>query len=880
MPLSTGSLLGPYEIIGPIGAGGMGEVYQAKDSRLGRRVAVKILPESLMAYPDAAARFEREARVVAALSHPNIVAIHDIGRENGTAYIVTELLEGESLRSHLQRGQLPASTAVEYARQIVRGLAAAHEKGVVHRDLKPENVFVTRGGQIKILDFGLASAASDEDSVPTRVHHTLPGTVLGTAGYMSPEQVRGRTLDHRSDIFSLGAVLHEMLTGERAFSGESAADVMSAVLHQDPMPGRAGQAPIPPLLEHIVRRCLEKNPEQRFQSALDLAFVLEDVAGVSRITSAQTAVEPPSAPRRRIPRGLILAAGAVLIAAGSVIVDRQLRPAASTDIVTIRPLTYSGRDTSPAASPDGRALAFASDRDGRRRIWLKQLPGGNEVALTSGEDDYPRFSPDGGAILFARTEGGRTSIYRVPLLGGEPRRLVSDASDADWSPDGRQIVFVRPSLENGVRVSTVFVADVDGTSARQVARFQGQALRWPRWSPDGRTIALVESGLGTRVGSIFLAAVNGGATSSITPPERGTPISVAWSNEGHELLYLQAFRSGGTRLSAQPPGGRGTRTLLWVPTSTGPLDVLGNGQVVFENLTARENLREIPLGSAPQIEDRWLTRGNSADRQPTYSSDGEWVAFTSSRSGNLDLWSLSLQTAAVRRLTEHEAEDWDPAFTRDGRRLLWSSGRSGHLEIWTAEADGTSPRQLSQDGMDAENPTATPDGTWVVYVSLNPERRGIWKVRMDGSEATRIVSGTVALPEVSPDGRHVLYLAAGPGQVESIRVARLDGSGPVAFEIPIAGRRPSTIRLGRARWMPDGRAIAFVGQDEQGVHGVFAQDFTPGRDTTSTRRRLGGFDPEVETESFAISPDGTRMVVAGWQRAYAVMTAEGLPGVK
>src|SRR5512132_3546015 len=310
MALTPGSRLGPYEIVATIGAGGMGEVYRARDPRLGRDVAVKVLPASFSADPDRLRRFEQEAKAAGVLNHPNITAVHDIGQHEGAPYVVQELLEGETLRSLLSGGKLSTRRAIDYSLQIVHGLAAAHEKGIVHRDLKPENIFVTHDGRVKILDFGLAKLTHTEErgqvtNLPTATAGTEPGVVLGTLGYMSPEQVRGRPADARSDIFSFGAILYEMLSGRRAFHGDSAADTMSAILKEDPPDLSVTNQNIPPGLERIVRHCLEKNPEQRFQSAHDLAF---DLDALSQTSAPQTAA-PPAIRTRRIPPLVWLLAG-------------------------------------------------------------------------------------------------------------------------------------------------------------------------------------------------------------------------------------------------------------------------------------------------------------------------------------------------------------------------------------------------------------------------------------------------------------------------------------------------------------------------------------------------------------------------------------------
>jgi Tol biopolymer transport system component len=481
-------------------------------------------------------------------------------------------------------------------------------------------------------------------------------------------------------------------------------------------------------------------------------------------------------------------------------------------------------------------------------------------------------------VLFTRSEGFRTTLYRVPLLGGEPRKLAQDASDGDWAPDGKRIAFVRKSLKGGALGSSVFVAASDGTGPREVARIEGHALRWPRWSPDGRRIVLVDNGLAGASRPVLLVEPDGGKTRQIAPPGRGAVVSASWSGNGSELLYTIAVRGLETRLVRQ--GERGpARTLLWIPADSGIVETLGPASLLFETVSTRQNLRSISAGGLAASEDRWLTRGNSADRQPVYSPDGEWILFTSNRSGNLDIWKLSLKTGAVRRLTEDAAEDWDPTMTRDGRNLVWSSARSGHLEIWVADADGSGARQVSNDGVDAENPTVTPDGKLIVYNSGNLARNGVWKIRSDGSSATRLVAGTTGFPEVSPDGDYVLYLSGIQNQQETIRVVRTADGAPVPFDIRIPIRRPGAIRIGRARWMPDGRAIAFVAQDENLVYGIFAQDFVPGRDTSATRRPLGGFEKQADTESFGISPDGSHIVIASWERLFGITSADGVSGI-
>jgi Tol biopolymer transport system component len=310
----------------------------------------------------------------------------------------------------------------------------------------------------------------------------------------------------------------------------------------------------------------------------------------------------------------------------------------------------------------------------------------------------------------------------------------------------------------------------------------------------------------------------------------------------------------------------------WTSHNGALLDVLADGQLLLDVRSPRDNLRE--TGGA---EERWITRGNSSDRQPAYSPDGKSVLFSSNRSGNLDLW-IATEGGVVKRITDDNAEDWDPAFTPDGKKIVWSSGRSGNLEIWIANADGSGARQVSRDGNDAENPTATADG-WIVYNSFNPQKAGIWKVRQDGSQATHLVKVVTSLPEVSPDGQFVAYIADGRTVRAAIRVVRLADGQDMGFAIPIQPVRRTSAILGRMRWMPDGKAIAFLGQNAEGVNGIFVQDFVPGRDTTATRRELAGFDRERATESFGIAPDGQHVTIAGWEQLFSLFSIEGVPGL-
>ena len=863
----------------------MGEVYRGRDLALGRPVAIKVLAADLGDDAALVARFEREARAVASLSHPNVVAIHHLGQESGRWYAVTELLTGQTLRARLAQGPISLRKQLRIGAAVARGLAAAHARGIIHRDLKPENVFLTEDGQVKVLDFGLVRW-SDTGALRTSGEAatlTQAGVIVGTPGYMSPEQARGEALDERSDVFALGCVLFEMVAGRPAFVRETAVESLVALLQEDlpPFPPEA-----PPELCELVRNCLERNLERRVQKAHDVALFLEAVASAgsgARAIPHETLELLRRGPARRaawLPWAL-LAVAVVAGAAGWLLRETPLPPP------ELRYLTFAGNDRSPAGSPDGRLVAFASERGGRQRIWLKQVASGDETPLTEGPDDYPRFSPDGASLVFARTGGLTSVLMRVAAVGGEPRRLVEDATDGDISPDGQRIAFVRWRAEGGVMGSLLASVAADGTAEREIARFPGRTVLHPRWSPDGRHVAVVDSEESPRMGLLVVDAGSGEAR-ELTPAARAGLLSApVWSGDDELLVAVTgspASRHGAaTRVVRQPLRGNGARTLFWNAALNGVMDRLGERSLVLEARIPRTELLEVggastvgesTAGESTASESaaagpRLLTHGASADRQPVYSPDGGRVVFSSNRSGNLDLWALEPATGSLRRLTDHPAEDWDPAFLPDGR-LLWSSNRTGHFEVWVAEPDGTGPRQVTRDGVRAENPTATRDGRWIVYNSRRDDRPGVWRIGADGTGATLLVPGITRLPEVSPDGRHVLYLTDIRLDRLSLRAARIADGRVEDFVIPVPAEG------GRVRWLPDGSAVAFTAPTPQGQLAIHTQPFRPGSDTTAERRLLPGLDLQRSVDSFGFAPGGGRLCVSVSDQVSHLMLAEGV----
>lgn len=866
MPLETGARLGPYRIDAEIGAGGMGHVFRATDTRLDRKVAIKVLPQHRWTDPQVRLRFEREARALSSLSHPHLCALYDVGEltQSGATspYLVMELLEGETLRERLEN-RLSMRKALLWGAQIAEGLAAAHAKGVIHRDLKPENVFITEGELLKILDFGLATTPPVGGDSSTAVR-TEPGIVMGTAHYMSPEQVRGTPLDARSDIFSLGIVLFEMLTGSVPFRARSAVETMNAILVDDPpeLPG------VPDAVQDIVRRCLEKDPAQRFASAKDLAFALETAARNVHATKSAPRAKRDAEPRSVAPRIALLIAIAAGIAAAAFLGRDKSEPEPPR-LVT---LTWSGRDSSPAASPDGRLIAYVSARDGTRRIWLKQLADGTEAPVTAGPDDSaPRFSPDGASLLFTRAN----ALYRVGVVGGDPRKLIDNAFDGDWSPDGQRIAFIRDVARASGRASTVCVAPVGGGAVREIATSDEAELTAPRWSPDRRWIAVNVRPRGTTPGSIMLVDAESGARRTLSRSNpHGLLSGAAWTKSGDALVYAELEglaavglprRRGSSVIVRHDVDGGRTRVLLRNPHSAADtVDLAPGGRIVFTEDVTRQSLQEVTLGGNVT---RWLTRGMSVDRQPAYARGGTSVVFASDRGGNVDLWEVTLDSGRTRRLTDHLSVDWDPQPLSDA--LVWSSNRGGHFEIWTASMDGASPQQVTRDGVDAENPSLPASGDWIYYDSTNPKHDGLWRIRRDGSGAELLVAGETVHPAVSADGQYVVYQL--PGETSQVRVVRVADRQVFVLAEGLTG-----VNALRAQWIGATHTVAFRALDPNGHVAVFAQEFRPDAGTTNTRRPL----IVAEAETFAISPDGTKAILSLIDEASGLMMAEGVEGLE
>ena len=762
MPLTSGARLGAYEIGSPIGSGGMGEVDRARDTKLNREVAIKVLPAALGGRPDALARFEREARAIAALSHSNILAIHDFGSESGTVYAVMELLEGETLRAALAAGPLSARRAVDYAIQIARGLAAAHDKGIVHRDLKPENVFVTNDGRVKILDFGLArqeaTPLTAATIVPTISSPTEPGTVLGTVGYMAPEQVRGDAADWRADIFAFGAVLYEMVTGTRAFHRETAAETMTAILRQD-VPEFAAALAVPAALDRIIRHCLEKKPEARFRSAHDLAFALEAVGGSSSVSSSGHQAVTATAPARTSRwTWMAVAAAAVVVAAiAGTWIGRRASSALPTSTVSppvFRQLTFRrGSVGSARFAPDGRTIVYSASWDGGdSRLYLTrpESPGATPLALPT-------------AVLFAVSSDAEmavgvnpvdrgpstppeTTLMRAPLLGGSGRPVVDHVTFADSSQAGLAVVTIAGSRQR-----------LEFPPGRVLFETDGE-IGHPRVSPDGTRVAFLDW--------------------PVKADDRGTVVVI--DRDGTKRTISQAWEA--------------VRGLAWRP----------DGREVWYT-AAHAGVQYAIRGSA----------SSPSDERLIYAAPGGVLLQDVSRDGKavITRYDRSMQIEASLKDADARGISWlDFQFARDltpdSRRILVTysgQGSSPNYDVYVhtvGESDGTrigegQPQQFS------------PDGASVLAVVHGPPAKLTILPVGPGEPRTVTTAGvTVTQARWLADGRHLLIIGTEPGKGVRAYVTDVSGAEPRAFTPEGITLTPDQVALSH-----DGDRVAFRAPD-------------------------------------------------------------------
>jgi Tol biopolymer transport system component len=779
MSLAVGTRLGSYEILGTVGAGGMGEVYRARDTRLDREVAVKVLPTHLAMDADSLARFEREAKAVAALSHPNILAIHDFGRtDNGTVYAVMELLDGETVRQRLADGPVPPKKVMQIGADVANGLAAAHARGIVHRDLKPENLFITNDGRVKILDFGLAGPLEQPESAnsPTAMRHTDPGTVLGTVGYMSPEQVKGQAADHRSDVFSLGCVLGELATGRRVFERETAAETMTAILREDAELSPAGAA-LPPGLETVIRHCLEKRPEERFQSARDLAFALQSLSGATMAggSTPKSDVQVPVAASRSSRAPLMIGTAVLVVAVASYFAGRAAGPggAAAAPSVSFQQLTDdAGLESEPALSPDGQSFAFASARRGSSDIFVQRVGGRNPVVVAGDpnrDEAAPAFSPDGAWIAF-HDAAGSGGIFVTGATGESTRRLTDFGYHPAWSPDGQRIVFCTELIsvpQSRGSNSALWTVDVKGGAPVKLS--EGDAVQ-PSWSPGNKQIAYWAVDTGQR--DIFTMPVTGGPRVAITSD---APIDWApvWSADGR-YLYFSSDRGGSMNIWRVPMDeSSGKATGPPEPVTAGVAAIEQSSlshdgrKLIFRASESSVNPAAIPfdpvaekLGAAKAVLDR------SGSMVPTgISPDGHSLVLWNIGEHQEDVFIVRTDGTELRRLTDDAFRDRWGVFSPDGSEVAFYSNRTNSYNIFTVKTDGSGLHAITAGVGNTQNllyPTYSPTGDRLIASRARTPESLIFDPRL-AATAQKPISIDTSLPDKSwvipmswsPDGRRI-----------------------------------------------------------------------------------------------------------------------------
>ena len=807
MALTPGSKLGPYEILSPLGAGGMGEVYRAKDTRLGRDVALKILPESFARDSDRLRRFEQEARAVAALNHANILAIHDIGQHNGSPFLVSELLEGESLRALLDHRALPQRKTIEYGVQIAHGLAAAHDKGIVHRDLKPENIFVTKDGRIKILDFGLAKlaqkAGAERDEVTLTGSHTSAGMVMGTASYMAPEQVRGEPADPRSDIFAFGAVLYEMLSGVRAFRRDTTAETMTAVLKDDPPELSDPAHLVSPGLERIVRRCLEKSPEQRFQSARDLSFALGALSGSDSSALARAAGVP-----RRTPLLPWLAAGLalVVVAAGTWFIAR--RPVPTTRMQFALAIPDEMNISHMALSRDGSMLVFVSPEESSALPMLYvQRIGSASVTLLPGTQgaSYPFWSPDGAYVAFF----ANGKLQKMAIAGGTPQVLAPALAGRGGSWGSKDVIIFTPDV-----INPIWRINADGTGMAPVTdiRTGEQTHRWPLFLPDGDHFLFWVGNFGNlkddRVSGIYVSSLAGKERKLVALCQS------SFGYDAHSLFYADERRQ-----------------LVSIPFDAGAGTVSGSATVIanvvgyqpstfWTALAVAHNgtlIYNTGVGAA-QSALTWMDRsskelGRIGDpaimANPTLSPDGTRVAvdISDQTANNVDIWIESTTGAGNSRFTFDPAEEVVGVWSRDGSMVAYRTDADGS-SLYLKRATGLERERkrftMPPSSMDDLVPNSwSLDDQQILFTRQGASGEHLELLPAAGGEPTRLLTGkgSETNGQISPDGKWVAYASDESGNWE-IYVTSFPGAAGKWQVSRGGGREP--------RWRGDGKEIFYI----------------------------------------------------------------------
>ena len=942
----VGQVIGHYRIIELIGRGGMGEVYLAQDMTLGRQVALKLLPRYFTEDAERVRRFEQEARSVSALNHPNIITIHEIGHIDSTHYIATEFIDGVTLREQMAGEAMNIGDALDVAAQVASALAAAHAKGIIHRDIKPENIIVRRSGylaqrenQVKVLDFGIAKLTEPDvldTQMPTRpLVSTDQGITLGTAPYMSPEQAQGLKVDARTDIWSLGIVIYEMVTGRAPFEGPTRSHVIVSILEKEAPPLRAKAGEVPEALEWIVTKALRKDREERYQTAKELLSDLKELKqrldfeaqverslpldsnskaiSTSTEQSRLVTADVPAVPMReagagrqrlsiryllrsakRNKRGLMLALSALVITIAAIVIGLKYfgrnpltnKPAAPFAKFKVTRLTSSGKASSAVISPDGKYVVHAMGSAEQQSLWLRHIATGSDKEIVpangSGIDNLS-FSPDGNHIYFVRRESGEIVLSEVPVLGGSKKILVRDIDTAvTFSPDGKRFAFVRGDPTRNE--ASLIVANADGTGEQKLVThhendFFSPTASTPAWSPDGERIAfgLKSSGADGRYHNVWAVQVKDRVEQHLTSQQWAFVEAICWLPDGSGLVItaIEQVQGNAQIWYAPYPGGDVRRITNDLNNYQNVSLTTDGGSLVTVLSEGTSNVWVAPVGDASRASQITSNRFDGVGGI-AWTPDGR-IVHVSRASGNADIWIMNADGTEDRQLTSNTGLNFLPTVSPDGRYIVFMSGRTGsRTYIERMDIDGNNPKELPNE-IDGWNPLCTNDSQSVIFTSGAAGKPTLWKMLIDGGKPVQLTDYYSIGLDISPKDGRIAYLfideQARPQRSRIGVIASDGGSTTAVFDFPeFFGTIGPGFYQQKIRWTVDGRALTYI-DTQGGVSNIWIQPLDGG-----PRKQLTDFKSDL-IFYYDWSPDGKKLALARGSKTSDVVLIRDITNV-